>query len=461
MRAIPIFAAVASMIGVWIIAFQLSKDPADRLLLAGATNDAQHTDSPKTVGSTCRLIGQHAQTYDCEIVGNPNADRWPEPTAEHAYARSVWDMETATIGGKGERIYFGGGDWGLNQGPVPIWSLYWQKPKEENANIRIAQEQPVYGEAIEFFREIDGRLYVPDIDPKDPWAYGNIYALDNDGWFKYRNLEHAVHVFDVIGFQGAIVASAGVVENSNGFAGLYRSTDNGVSWMRLPVSHGESRDAYRYWRMAEFGEGLFVAQSSARNGYWTLDKNWHLQFHDTDLFPDMGDADLRLTVSRAVPFGGDVLYTPKLDRMPINPQLRDFPLAPIYQSNVHFRNWWDKIIAAWSFTHRNLYRLTQNGNVDIVKIPGRPHINDVLILEGEVYVLGTSFDAENYQAIILSSSDLENWNEVQKIETQAIAYSFEYLDGEWFLGLAADGMTDNNISSGEIIRIYSNVSGAN
>ncbi|MEX6634778.1 hypothetical protein [Hyphococcus lacteus] len=455
MRIVSLVAVLASMVGGWVFTGYLRGGSIDWQSIMANPGGILNPELSDGIVPECTVIAADKEGYNCEVVGNPNANRWPDATAEHAFARSVWDMETAKIGSRSERIYFGGGDWGLNQGPVPIWSLFWQKPEKGEPTLRVAQEQPVFGEAVEFFREVDGRLYVPDIDPKDPWTSGNVYALDEDGWFKYRSLDSAVHVFDVIGFQGALVASTGIVEGDAGLAGLFKSVDNGVTWTRLSVSETEAKKAFRFWRMAELGEGLFVAQSSAREGYWTLNKNWELERYETDLFPDMLDANLRLTVSRAEKFGETVLYSPGLERLPVNPKLLETDLAPVYQSNEHFVAWWEKLCAAWPLMHRNLYSLNKAGEVKVVALPGAPHVNDFTVIEGTVFVLGVSYGNGAYEAVVVSSHDLEEWTELFRVETSAIAISFEQLEGEWILGLGADGMSDVNTSSGEMLRIYS------
>ena len=453
MRVVSFFAGLVSMIGVLIMAAHLSGGTIDWRSILVQPSGSYQASKANAATHECTMLGVHAASFSCEVVGNPNATRWPEATAEHSFARSVWDMEIATIGSRGERIYFGGGDWGLNQGPVPIWSLFLHSLENGERVSRVVAEQPVFGEAVEFLREIEGQLYIPDIDPSDPWSLGNIYALGAEGWFKYRSLDNAVHVFDVIGFQGVLVASAGVVENDTGLAGLFTSADQGVSWARVPASEAEAKKSYRFWRMAEFGDRLFIGKANARSGYWTLDPNWVLESHDTDLFPDMLDADLRLTVSRAEKFGDSILYLPGLERLPVRKDLLEAPLAPVYQSNEHFVAWWEKLRAAWPLMHRDLHRLSGDGDVSVVALPGDPEVNDITVIADTVFVLGVSFDEGFYEAIILSSDDLREWSEVHRVETSGIAYSFEQLGGEWFLGLAADGMSDTNGASGEILRI--------
>lgn len=73
--------------------------------------DEQHTRN----GTLCSMMASRAMELTCEFVGNPNARYWPDASAEHTFARTVWDMQTARIGDREEAIYFGGGDWELNQ----------------------------------------------------------------------------------------------------------------------------------------------------------------------------------------------------------------------------------------------------------------------------------------------------------------------------------------------------------
>ena len=249
------------------------------------------------------------------------------------------------------------------------------------------------------------------------------------------------------------MASAGIVENDIGFAGLFKSVDNGATWTRLPAPEEEVKLAYRFWRMAEFGGGLFIAQSNARDGFWTLSQDWVLDRHDTDLFPDMLDANLRLTVSRAEKFHDSVLYSPGLERLPIRSDLLEVPLAPAYLAIDHFTAWWDKLRAAWPLVRRNLYRLDEAGEVSVVTLPNAPHVNDFTVIDGTVFVLGVSFHDGYYEATVLSSRDLEGWSELFRVKTPAMACSFAQLEGEWVLGLCADGMSDDNIASGQVLGV--------
>jgi len=87
-----------------------------------------------------------------ESMGNK-----PAEAGQRGDSRNLWDLQA--FEGK---IYIGMGSTVANTGPVPIWAFDHAAARWGNA-----PEKVIGQEAIEVFRVIDGRLYIPAADPTE------------------------------------------------------------------------------------------------------------------------------------------------------------------------------------------------------------------------------------------------------------------------------------------------------
>lgn len=293
---------------------------------------------------------------------------------------------------------------------------------------------------MEVLREIDGRLVVPDTDPRDPWDASNVYVLDKTGWYKHRSLKAAIHTFDVLPWQGELVAATGAVDREDlpSRARLFRSSNFGASWVPLPLPDETAGRLFRFVRMADFGDRLFVSIEDPRQGFWTLDKNWSLAEQTINLFPDFpnpSQTKAHFHVGRAVGFRGDVLYTR---------DLRFYPMG-IRRS-----------VDGVEYTvATDLYRLDQGGRVSQIKLPRGLIVRDIEVIADQAYVLGTKPDGDRFHTEILASKDLSSWTEVASVYTAAAPRSFARLAREWFIGLGSNGDKEINPASGAILHLRS------
>lgn len=95
------------------------------------------------------------------------------------------------------KIYAGYGDWGANTGPVRLCPF---DPKTDAFGPSLLSSPT---EAIDHFREIDGKLYAPDVDPlrSDPGGYAMATGGAVETWMHTAPLD-ATHVFDIVKFDG-------------------------------------------------------------------------------------------------------------------------------------------------------------------------------------------------------------------------------------------------------------------
>ena len=80
----------------------------------------------------------------------------PAEAGQRGDSRNVWDLQA--FDGK---IYIGMGSTVADSGPVPVWAFDHAAGAWDDA-----PETQVNQEAIELYRVIDGRLYIPAADPK-------------------------------------------------------------------------------------------------------------------------------------------------------------------------------------------------------------------------------------------------------------------------------------------------------
>ena len=113
-------------------------------------------------------------------------------------ANCAWDMIYY-----GDNLYVGGGDYNINVGSMPIMTYSETKNKWETVYTADDEE-------INRFLIIDGNLTVPGVDATEDWLLGNYYVLRDDGFIKYRNIPGAIHVFDMVKFDGQFFVGIGV-----------------------------------------------------------------------------------------------------------------------------------------------------------------------------------------------------------------------------------------------------------
>src|SRR5437588_2697299 len=128
-------------------------------------------------------------------LGNPLAKRYPDGSTFH-YARTISDLQA--FDGK---LYVGHGDIVLNSGPTDIW--YYDLRKKA-----FVKQGQIEDEAADHYRILNGRLYLPGMDPREDWSLGNFYRLEGGRWVQHRTLPHSVHSTDIVGVGNSLFATS-------------------------------------------------------------------------------------------------------------------------------------------------------------------------------------------------------------------------------------------------------------
>ena len=338
------------------------------------------------------------------VVGNPSRSRYPKDDQEHSFARSVWDLHYYD-----GRIYVGGGDWDENQGPVDIWSFAAESSDSGN---RFQKEITVDDESVNRFRSCGGRLVVPGIDATESWEFGNVYFKERGKWHKRRTLENAVHVMDAAFFADKLYVSTATELG----AALYESDDWGKTWKRYSHDNIDEFSDGGYTEIAVIELGLIVMPGQE---YLYLFNDGKLGRLVIPLFPGL-DKDRR-DPHRLTPFMGGVLYT----------DLR----------------WEEETVPKPLFFLKDL----RKGAVVIQQFQ-QDWVQDIVVRNDMCYVLACHRPEGIYTGYVYQSRDLTEWSLLAQFDIEALPYSLEYMDGVFYVGLAAlAGQT--NSESGNIYRL--------
>ena len=158
-----------------------------------------------------------------------------------------------------DRLYFGYGDWTYNTGPVDV--RYFGAPEGE-----WTAEFTVDEESIDYYRTLDGNFFIPGVDATEDALIGNVYFKDPAGeWGKVRELGYALHVLDVVSFDGVLYASGGgCIDMDHYYAGedeavIWESVDGGYTWEPvLELMTTSVLDVARWERFLVNGDSLYA-----------------------------------------------------------------------------------------------------------------------------------------------------------------------------------------------------------
>ncbi len=318
------------------------------------------------------------------------------------YARNVWDMQLWQ-----GTLYMGHGNSSnrgpaTNAGPIPIVAY-------DLATGRFETEFTVDEEQIDRFRIIGNRLYIPGHDPRDSWDLGNFYRLNEGGWEKVRTIPLGIHTYDILAFHDTLF----VAEGSKKGAMVSYSDDLGRTWKSV-VLPGTPR-AYTLFTLENI---LYV---SAYKGLIFRYNSRGFKPVETDLFPDALSGRHPLVV-RAAHLGQTLVY--------------------IGADRVNDHQW--RPFAAYKAARIDAAQRLPLAPTDL------PY--DILVRDGRAYVLTNRPEDAGFTAIIYRSGDLAVWREVVRFSAPALARSFEYHAGVFYVGLGTDTASLHE-ASGNIYRV--------
>lgn len=173
----------------------------------------------------------------------------------------------AALHGYNNKIYVGYGDYGANTGPTVIraWDL---STGDWTPALMTFQTEAIYN-----YREINGALYAPAIDPDnfenhsyaytvgdtDMWQEGSHLDIDNDPW--------PMHVYDIAGYKGDLFVAASIHHTTGGgdIAAIYKSTDSGATWTLDHQVAPAPGDNNRFYGLAVYDGKLWTQADAFSN----------------------------------------------------------------------------------------------------------------------------------------------------------------------------------------------------
>lgn len=365
-----------------------------------------------------------------ERIGNPTRARYPDE--RWAYARNVWDMEVFD-----GRLYLGSGNSNNegpapNAGPVDLWSYN----AETN---QFVNEATLDEEQIDKFVIIEGKLYIPNHDPRGDVQIAGFYHLGQDGWQLTRQFPDAVHVYDLYWYRGRLFAGLGNFSYAGYSVAVSDDFGKTGTLIRVPttVLNEYSFYVWRVWTFFEVGGQLLISTIPVPELvlndtpepplktlrllpaiYRYVERDGNIEFVEvaTNFFPVEGVPFEETRVGRAVKFGEATVYIGATTRT--DHQWTPFGLYAVRLSADDFE----------------VQPLTPAPLSD----GALPY--DLLIHEGALYVLTSAFnlDTNSVTITIMATTDLVNWREVLYFEADALGRSFAVYGGHFYIGLGSE-----------------------
>jgi hypothetical protein len=315
-------------------------------------------------------------------IGKPSQAQFPLNNVADCYARSVWDMHYYN-----GRIYIGSGDYsndppGGNRGPINIWSFQDDSGKFTD-EIRVSEEQ------VSRFCDYSGRLYIPGDDPRGHNT-GTIYINDNGIWEELRTIPNANHITDVAVFKDKLYAC---ITSKGGQ--VLESDDGGKTWKLLAQIGCVAIIPFNDYML------IFTDANTGRSSVWKYDGSELKELGIPLFYSTRPEA-----VYRAVLFRNGVIYTTS---------------SAFFETKMP----------------RPLFFLEdlENGSVMVEEFREK-HVRDIIVRSDTCYILtAMKLPDDEFSGYIYSSQDVKNWTKVAEFSVPALPYSFELMDGYFYVGL--------------------------
>lgn len=411
-------------------------------------------------------------TDSIELLGNPS-----EGSNLSGMNQSVWDLQEFD-----GRIYLGGGNTTNNKGRVDIWSY-------DPGSVTFSEEQSnINTEAIEIFRVIDDRLYVPGADPVDGNAL-KYYYLDQGGqWTGVSDNLNMAHIRDITKAGPDHIIGVGNSRNTKGDTGIVRSTPNGADFERA----SDNAPYPGYWPATAFYsainyDGKIIATSYSFNfspslNYVPLADGTYTQeylsgigvYEPTANRATFSKVKFDLSAGFVFPESNDHLNLTDFLPVIIPAYLPEVPggYCLRFSSNVELGETLLYTLRCYSVNttmpdnyYQNMYMRT-GGLYVKTKLQGRPTSvifpsdpaaigEDVLIVDGKFEALAVKkvSNTEYINSVWTSPTPqvLTSWVKKFEFTTASRAKSFEYLNGAYYFGVGAH-RTENASEAGNILR---------
>ncbi len=333
-------------------------------------------------------------------IGDPNRARFPLANQADNVARSALALQEYA-----GRIYVGCGDYGLNRGPIDIWSF---DPADRKRPVDFVREITVEDEAVSVFRVYRDTLYVPGIDPREDWKWGNLFFKRDGVWQKRRTIPNGVHTFDVAVWGQSLWVACGTESGGQ----VFRSEDDGQTWTACERRHYLARRTGRFYGLLPLGKDLLIA--GANDDPFCLKGN--------EISPMFLGTEI-VSYSKMTEFKRGALFIGKPFDAGFERQI-----GPPLELNLFYM----KTIADMP---REFACFRERA------------VRDLVVRKGVCHVLCSQPRADappgrTFRGRIFRSKDLTQWEEMADFEVPAEPISLEYAAHTYFVGLGHRDWTD-------------------
>lgn len=324
-------------------------------------------------------------------------------------ARNIWDMVVYH-----DQLYVGCGDYTHNSGPVNVWTF--------SDNAGWISEFTVEEEQISRFRVLDDVLIIPGSDARESQDLGNWYERTPSGeWIKHRNVPRALHVWDIVDYDGLRFAALGARWDEQSIA---ISSDGGLTWTTEYVPFGTPPSTTceeSYIGRAQIVMVLFTVAGRL--------------FADTGTYP-------RAACTDGVPRTQESFRFAQWDGTGFQPLLVNaFPGmrnsgccilgSPIALGDFTF-------YIAQARTDFGFFRIDQSLNPQPISLANCSRPQDLELSDGVLYALCNESLGENWRISVSGTCDSEHWVEVFNVTAPTFARSFAVSGSKLYWSLGSD-----------------------
>ena len=380
---------------------------------------------------TCSTLSANNTNSAIVRLGNPLRD-----DGKTDRALNVWDLQI--FDGK---IYIAGGSTVSNAGPINVWAY---NPATQNFD----KEYTVAEEAIEHYKVFENQLYIPAADPMGNDA-NKFYRKAIDGqWTKYAsNAVKLAHVRDLIQTSSGCLLLVGNNRNPNNknkdAPGTAITIDDGVSFQGAGINNSPSMGdvviADYNWFFSVFPyQNQIYAPTSVLRDAWASPGTIAIY----DELQKSFILDKKLDNSEFIPaeriearkYGFETIYRiwhPVEFKQSLVYPVRSYSILKKQQK--YQENYMNSL---------GMYLKESMGKTPVeLQLPHKAIGEDILTIEGELYVLANRQKFDRFTIYVYKTSNLleeNSWKEVLHFESRNKARSFEYLDGKFYFGLGQD-----------------------
>jgi len=321
-------------------------------------------------------------------LGIPTLNRFNE---KQLHSRNVWDMAL-----KDGMLYIGSGDYSANTGPAYVFGCSLETGEWSRTGV-------LSDEAVIRFVEIGDELLIPGTDPTSDWTIGYYYTLQEGKW-KSSRVPYAVHMYDIVDFDGKRFVGIGT---SGDYYSPAKASADGKKYEDVPFVDKEGNPVL----------GKFKYEYSRVYDMFVFDGELYCF---CIAFPKDGSN-----------YYGFFRYEDGAFRLWSQPSF--LALRGSRQNRFYAK---EKMNGALYIAFDRLYKTTDMEEVEVVKLPDNGTVQD-LYLEAEgadagLYVLGSlNIGGGKYTTTIWRYTDESGFESVYSFEYTTSAMSF-VKDGEDF-----------------------------